>query len=54
MYILDLVQVLFGFLQPQMSGLADVELDDAHRGGLFIVAAFAPAFDAQGIHGETS
>ncbi|MNG32644.1 hypothetical protein D3C84_1187100 [compost metagenome] len=54
MHILGLVQALFGLLQQQMGGLADVELDETHRGGLFIVAAFAPAFDAQAIHDETS
>ncbi|MNT21625.1 hypothetical protein D3C72_1569710 [compost metagenome] len=54
MHLLALVQTLFGFLQQQMGGLADVELDIPHRGGIFVANPFAPAFDAQGIHGETS
>jgi len=52
--LVGLFQAFFSLLQTQMEIAIDVKMDLAYWGGLLLAAGFAPAFDRQGTHGETS
>ncbi|MCY1181158.1 hypothetical protein D9M73_216470 [compost metagenome] len=52
--LVGLLQALFGLLQTEVQRAVDVEMNFPHRGGLLGAAGFAPTFDRQGTHDETS